>query len=162
MREQQRAHGKGERGVQDPAKRAEAPAPGRIKDLLIRIAAAQPKLPEQEIQVMVAVLMDQVVHQIEVVTLEAVDEGQAGAVAVAVAHDARRAEGVVSVNCVSRVVASVALTASVASRVPSWIFSVIPAKAGIQVFAVNERWMPASAGMTKKARRDSEHRPGQR
>src|SRR5439155_24141889 len=64
----------------------EAAPPWRVKDFPISIPPAHHILPQQQIQMMMAVLVDQVVNQIEAVTVETVDERQAGAVAVAEAH----------------------------------------------------------------------------
>ncbi len=78
--------------MENTPQRSEAPPPGRIEDLLIVIAVIHHVLSQQEVQVMMAVFVNQIVDEIQIVPIEAVDEGQAGPVPITEAHDALRLE----------------------------------------------------------------------
>ena len=73
-REEQRAHGERKRGMKDPPNGPQVPPPGRVKDQLVAVTVIQDMLPQEQIQVMMTVFMDQIVDEVEVVTVEAVDE----------------------------------------------------------------------------------------
>ncbi len=79
--------------MEDAADRPQTPPPGRIENLLIAVPVVHDVLAQQQIQMMMAVLMDQIVDQIEVVAVETVDEGQSRPMPVAEAHNPLRLQG---------------------------------------------------------------------
>ena len=60
--------------MQNPPNGPQAPPPGRVEDLLVAVTVIQDMLPQEQIEVMMTVFMDQIVDEVEVVTVEAVDE----------------------------------------------------------------------------------------
>ena len=60
-----------------------------VKDLLVPVTVVQDVFSQQQIQVVMAIFMNDVIDEIEVVSLEAVDEGEARPVTIAEADDAR-------------------------------------------------------------------------
>ena len=54
--------------MQNPANGPQRAAPWRIEDLAVAIASVQHILAQQEIQMMMAVLVNQIIDQIEIIT----------------------------------------------------------------------------------------------
>ncbi len=84
--EQHRPHGEREGRVKNPSQRPQTAPPGRIKNLLVVIVLIHHVFAQQQIEVMVAVLVDQIVDQVEPVTVKTIDGRQPGAMPVAEAH----------------------------------------------------------------------------
>jgi hypothetical protein len=62
--------------VKNPAQWPEAPSPWRVEDLLVMVPTVHDMFSQQKIQMVMAVLMDQVVNQIQVATIKTIDERQ--------------------------------------------------------------------------------------
>ena len=74
--------------MENASERTQAAAPGGIEDLLVEIAVIENLFAKQQIQMVMAILVDHIVDQIEAVPVEAVNKGEAWPVAVAEAHNA--------------------------------------------------------------------------
>src|SRR5512147_445071 len=76
--------------MENAAERAETAPPGRIEDLLMMVTVIHDVFAQQEIQMVVAVLVDQVVDQIEIIAIKTVDERQSRSMAIAETHHTLR------------------------------------------------------------------------
>jgi hypothetical protein len=72
--EQERTHGECESRVKNAAYRTKISPPWGVENLLIVVPLIHDIFTQQKIQVMMAVLMDQVVYQIEIATIKTIDE----------------------------------------------------------------------------------------
>src|SRR6185295_2119725 len=83
-------HCEGKRGMKNSSQGAQAPAPGRIKHLLIEIAPIQDMFAEQQVEMVMAVLMNQIVDQVKAIAIEQIDEGEARPIAITETDDPSR------------------------------------------------------------------------
>jgi hypothetical protein len=78
--------------MENASERTQAAAPGRIENLLVAIAVIENLFPKQQVQMVMAILVDHIVDQIEAVPVEAVNKGEAWSMAITEADDALRLE----------------------------------------------------------------------
>jgi hypothetical protein len=88
--EQHRAHRKGKSGVKNAPQRTRRSTPRRVEDFLMAVTLNQPGFPQIQIQLMVTVFVNEVIDQVELVPIEAINKGQARTVPVAETDDATR------------------------------------------------------------------------
>jgi hypothetical protein len=74
--------------MENASERTQAAAPRGIEDLSVMVTVIHHVLAEQEIQMVMAIFMDQIIDQIEIVPVKAVDEGQTRPVPITETDDA--------------------------------------------------------------------------
>ena len=89
---EQRTHRKRKGGMEYPPHRAQTPPPGRVENLLVTVTVIEDMLPQQQIQMMMAVFVNQIVDEIEIIAIEAVDKREAGPMAITEADDTARVQ----------------------------------------------------------------------
>ena len=74
--------------MENASERTQAAAPRGIEDLLIMVTMIHHVFAKQEIQMVMAIFMNHIIDQIEIVPVKAVDEGQAWPVPITETDDA--------------------------------------------------------------------------
>jgi hypothetical protein len=60
--------------MENPSEGTQATTPGGIENLLIAISVKENLFPQQEIEMVMAILVDQIIDQIEIVPVKTVDK----------------------------------------------------------------------------------------